>query len=236
MLGGVPEQTGRYADVGCRLLGHQPDHLRRVVFPGAHSMDVDSRARAAHPVECEANIAVELQDSLRDSGFSVAGPFANARREAWLGAGTPHAAILHHALKDGPCDALVAELSRRGGPTLIFTGHDAPREMLAEVHAATWITKPVTSPEPISALARAQGSLKGGEAGDAVYLGDGFPVDEGQPNGQRLRGVADGRTGARTRSAYRSRPTRTHSDAGAGYASSVLGQGSRRGPVEDSTL
>jgi len=124
-------------------------------------MDVDWRG--PRPLillaEDEAIIAVELQESLSDSGFSVAGPFATcAEAEAWLKTGCPDAAILAHALKDGPCDALAADLSRRGVPTLIFTGHDAPREMLAELHAATWITKPVAFPELLSALRRQIGA------------------------------------------------------------------------------
>jgi DNA-binding response OmpR family regulator len=124
-------------------------------------MDVDWRG--TRPLillaEDEAIIAVELQESLSDSGFSVAGPFATcAEAEAWLKTGTPDAAILDHALKDGPCDELAADLSRRGVPTLIFTGHDAPREMLADLHAATWITKPVAFPELLSALRRQIGA------------------------------------------------------------------------------
>ena len=53
-----------------------------------------------------------------------------------------------------PCDdALAADLSWRGVPTLIFTGHDAPREMLAALHPATF-TNPVAFPELLSALRR----------------------------------------------------------------------------------
>ena len=108
--------------------------------------------------EDEAIIAVELQESLRDAGFSVAGPFATcAEAEAWLKTGTPDAAILDHALKDGPCDALAADLAA-GRANPIFTGHDAPREMLAEFHAATWITKPVAFPRLLSALRRQIGA------------------------------------------------------------------------------
>ena len=55
-------------------------------------MDVDWRG--TRPLillaEDEAIIAVELQESLSDSGFSVVGPFATcAEAEAWLKTGTP---------------------------------------------------------------------------------------------------------------------------------------------------
>ncbi|MDQ4136873.1 MAG: hypothetical protein M3158_11865, partial [Pseudomonadota bacterium] len=73
-----------------------------------------------------------------------AGPFAtNAEAEAWLETGRPDVAILEHALKDGLCDGLVGALARRGVPAIIFTGHDAQRELLGELSTATWVTKPI---------------------------------------------------------------------------------------------
>ena len=99
--------------------------------------------------EDEAIIAIELDDSLREAGFAVAGPFATcAQAEAWLETGEPDAAILDHALKDGPCDGLVRELSRRAVPTIVFTGHDAPPARPADLSRARWVTKPM----PFAAL------------------------------------------------------------------------------------
>ena len=105
--------------------------------------------------EDEAIIAIELEDSLRAAGFAVAGPFATcAHAEAWLKTGEPDAAILDHVLRDGTCDALVRDLSRRGVPTIIFTGHDARREPLAELSTATWVTKPIAFPALLAELRR----------------------------------------------------------------------------------
>ena len=105
--------------------------------------------------EDEAIIAIELEDSLRGAGFAVAGPFATcAQAEAWLETGQPHAAILDHALKDGPCDALVHELSRRTVPTIVFTGHDAPRARPAELASAMWVTKPIAFSALLAELRR----------------------------------------------------------------------------------
>jgi DNA-binding response OmpR family regulator len=67
--------------------------------------------------EDEAIIALELTDSLQAAGFDVAGPFATcAEAEKWLKTGQPEAAILDNLLKDGPCDALASDLSKRGVP------------------------------------------------------------------------------------------------------------------------
>ena len=101
--------------------------------------------------EDEAIIAIELADSLTNAGFQVAGPFATcAAAEDWLKTDQPDAAIIDNLLKDGPCDALIADLSRRGVPTIIFSGQDAPNETSAP--SATWVTKPVTTSVLLDAL------------------------------------------------------------------------------------
>jgi DNA-binding response OmpR family regulator len=105
--------------------------------------------------EDEAIIAIELEDGLRGAGFAVAGPFAScAQAEAWLRRGEPDAAILDHELKDGPCDALICDLSRRGVPTIVFTGHDAPRNPAPALSTATWVTKPIAFPALLNELRR----------------------------------------------------------------------------------
>ena len=105
--------------------------------------------------EDEAIIAIELEDSLTGAGFAVAGPFATcAQAEAWLKTGEPDAAILDHALKDGPCDDLVRELSQRAVPTIVFTGHDAPQASAGGLAGATWVTKPVAFSALLAELRR----------------------------------------------------------------------------------
>ena len=105
--------------------------------------------------EDEAIIAIELEDSLRGAGFDVAGPFVTCgQAEAWLKSNEPDAAILDHGLKDGPCDALVRDLSRRGVAIIVFTGHDAPPHPAGEVSTATWVTKPIAFPALLRQLRR----------------------------------------------------------------------------------
>ena len=102
--------------------------------------------------EDEAIIALELTGSLTDAGFDIAGPFATCLdAEEWLKTGEPDAAILDNLLKDGPCHALAADLSRRGVPLILFSGQDAPDGSSAD-RKATWVTKPVASPILIALL------------------------------------------------------------------------------------
>ena len=100
-------------------------------------------------------IANELDATLQEAGFAVAGPFAScAQAEAWLKLAQPSAAILDHQLKDGPCDGLLRELTRRGVPTIIFSGHSGPSELPPDLSATTWITKPAPSSALVEELRR----------------------------------------------------------------------------------
>jgi DNA-binding response OmpR family regulator len=121
---------------------------------------MDPELSAGRPVvllaEDEAIIAMDIEDSLRAAGFAVAGPFATcAQAEAWLETGAPDAAVLDHVLRDGRCDALIASLSRRGVPAVIFTGDDARRRPPGERATVMWVTKPIGIPALLHALRRA---------------------------------------------------------------------------------
>jgi DNA-binding response OmpR family regulator len=83
---------------------------------------------------------------LQDAGHEVAGPFtACSAALEWLQTATPDMAILDATLNDGSCHCVAAELSRRGVPFLIYSGHQEDRQLLAEFHRITWIEKPVPS-------------------------------------------------------------------------------------------
>jgi DNA-binding response OmpR family regulator len=105
--------------------------------------------------EDEAIIALELADSLRSAGFDIAGPFATcADAERWLKTEEPDAAILDNLLKDGPCDSLASDLSRRGVPVIMFSGHDERDAGSSADCNAIWVTKPVAFPILLDALRR----------------------------------------------------------------------------------
>ena len=95
-------------------------------------------------LEDEALIALSLQDELQDAGFVVARPFTTCSAALdWLRTATPDMAILDATLNDGSCHSVAAELSRRGVPFLIYSGHQEDQQLLAEFRHITWIEKPV---------------------------------------------------------------------------------------------
>src|SRR5215217_2852935 len=118
-------------------------------------MSVNSGTRPLIMVaEDEAIIAIDLVDSLRTAGFEVAGPFTTcAAAQEWLKTSEPDAAIIDDLLEDGPCDEVVADLSRKMVPTVIFSGHDEKRGT-SEDWIATWLTKPTAFPILLDALKR----------------------------------------------------------------------------------
>jgi DNA-binding response OmpR family regulator len=120
---------------------------------------VEQEIRRERPIvllaEDEAIIAFDLEVSLAAAGFDVAGPFATcAEAQAWWEVNQPQAAILDYALKDGPCDALLGELSEAGVPVIILTAHEAPRHLVKHLTTATWLLKPVALPILLSELKR----------------------------------------------------------------------------------
>jgi DNA-binding response OmpR family regulator len=114
---------------------------------------------SARPVilvlEDEAMIAVNLQDELQDAGYRVAGPFTScADALAWLRSATPDTAILDTTLKDGSCQEIARELSRRDIPFLIYSGHRKDRELLSDLHHVSWFEKPVSPSVLVQACQR----------------------------------------------------------------------------------
>jgi CheY-like chemotaxis protein len=97
-------------------------------------------------LEDEALIAINLQDELQDADYEVAGPFtACSAALEWLQTATPDMAVLDATLNDGSCHSVAVELSRRGVPFLIYSGHQEDRQLLADFHPVAWIEKPVAS-------------------------------------------------------------------------------------------
>jgi DNA-binding response OmpR family regulator len=98
-------------------------------------------------LEDEALIAFNLQDELQDAGYEVAGPFGDCSAALeWLQTAKPDAAILDATLNDGSCHGVAVELTRRGIPFLIHSGHQEDHEPLAEFRHLIWLEKPVPSP------------------------------------------------------------------------------------------
>jgi DNA-binding response OmpR family regulator len=95
-------------------------------------------------LEDEALIALNVQDELQDAGYEVAGPFSTCSAALnWLQTTTPDMAILDTTLKDGPCQEVALELSRREVPFLIYSGYQEDQQLLSDFQHVTWIEKPV---------------------------------------------------------------------------------------------
>lgn len=142
---------------------YEPQHMARhhsdrsgQVQAGWPKLDQMNRPNSSRPLtlvlEDEAIIALNLQDELQDAGYKVAGPFTTCSAALeWLETATPDTAVLDAALKDGSCREITLELSRRGVPFLIYSGHREDSELLAGLEPVTWIEKPA----PPSVIVRA---------------------------------------------------------------------------------
>jgi DNA-binding response OmpR family regulator len=108
--------------------------------------------------EDEVLIALELEDSLRASGYEVAGPFTTcAHATEWLKTGAPDLALIDHMLRDGSCTELARELRQRGIPFAIHSGRSAFMESSLEFEGVPWIDKPTS----LTGLLRALQDLVG---------------------------------------------------------------------------
>ena len=90
--------------------------------------------------EHHAILALDIASELDLAGFTVAGPVSTcAALRMWAASKTPHAAILHLTLRDGPCLGEAAELARRGIPVAIVTNSGA----VCDDPALAWFVGPV---------------------------------------------------------------------------------------------
>lgn len=104
--------------------------------------------------EDEAIVAMNLQDELKEAGYTVVGPFDTcAGAMDWLESQTPDLAVLDTVLKDGSCKALAAELTRRGVGLVLWSGHPQDKHTLQDFRDAIWVKKPSTHAPPFDALA-----------------------------------------------------------------------------------
>ncbi len=105
-------------------------------------------------VESNAIIGLDLAEQLEALGYTVSGPFAEARALEHLKASTPDLAILDADLRSGICVELARELRGRGVPMLVFSCYDQSNA-LPEFRNLPWLPMPA----PITALHAALGLL-----------------------------------------------------------------------------
>lgn len=105
-------------------------------------------------VEDEAIVAMNLQDELKEAGYTVVGPFDTcAGAMVWLEKQTPDLAVLDTMLKDGSCKTLAAELTQRGVGLVLWSGHAQDQQTLQDFSDAIWVEKPSTHASLLDALA-----------------------------------------------------------------------------------
>jgi DNA-binding response OmpR family regulator len=95
-------------------------------------------------VEDQTLIAMALEASLEDAGFTVAGSFASgAQALDWLKVETPELAVLDVMLRDGTCLQLARELKRRRIPFAIYSGLRPEVDVPPELQGVPWLEKPI---------------------------------------------------------------------------------------------
>ena len=95
-------------------------------------------------VEDQTLIAMSLEASLEEAGFTVVASFgSSARALEWLKDETPELALLDVMLKDGTCVQLARELKNRGVPFAIYSGLRPTPDGPPEFREVPWLEKPI---------------------------------------------------------------------------------------------
>lgn len=103
-------------------------------------------------VEDELMIVLELEDILREAGFSAVVPVPTARQAIdWLEHSRPDVAIIDYRLKGELSVGLIKRLSEIGIPAVIYSGNDYSSELDDPILSKLeWVSKP-SPPELITA-------------------------------------------------------------------------------------
>jgi DNA-binding response OmpR family regulator len=97
--------------------------------------------------------AMSLEAIMEDAGYVVSGPFSTcASALARLEEQTPNLALLDTTLPDGSSMGVAAELTRRGVPFLILSGHRGDKNTIPAFMNVAWVDKPVSNHTLLTAL------------------------------------------------------------------------------------
>ncbi|WP_457094189.1 response regulator [Microvirga sp. P5_D2] len=97
--------------------------------------------------------AMSLENIVEDAGYVVSGSFSTcAEALAWLEDQTPDLALLDTTLLDGSSIDVATELTRRGVPFIIHSGHRADKNLIPAFMGAVWVEKPVSERTLLNAL------------------------------------------------------------------------------------
>lgn len=94
-------------------------------------------------VEDELLTAMDVEDSLRDAGWDVDGPFASVKTTLqYLETNRPLVAVLDVRLQDGEVLPAADVLSAAGVPIIFHSGHASHQLLSARYPGATFCDKP----------------------------------------------------------------------------------------------
>ena len=94
-------------------------------------------------VEDDGVIAFDLQDVLEEKSYRVAGPVPSCRDAlAWLEENTPDVAVIDFEVRDGSCEPLADELTRRGVPWVVYSGWPQDCATSPIFRQIPWVQKP----------------------------------------------------------------------------------------------
>jgi two-component SAPR family response regulator len=96
-------------------------------------------------VEDQALIGMSLEASLKEAGFTVAGPFMSSTQALqWLEHNSPDLAVLDIMIKDGTSLRIASALKGRDVPFAVYSGLPRKADCPPELHDVPWLVKPVS--------------------------------------------------------------------------------------------
>lgn len=101
-----------------------------------------STAAVALVLEDEPLIAFDIEMTLREAGFDVTTVASCEEAFEWLSVCRPDIAIVDIILRDGPCYAVVEQISADGVPFIVHTGEHPSLYAGTVLSKGTWLGKP----------------------------------------------------------------------------------------------
>ena len=109
-------------------------------------------------LEDEMLIALDVEMTLEEAGFSVVTFTKCTSAEMWLQQHSPRIAVVDVSLSDGPCAKAVSILIERNIPFLVHTGRNHHADGVDPVfNAGTWLNKPASPEDIATAVAKLSG-------------------------------------------------------------------------------
>lgn len=107
-------------------------------------------------LEDEPFILIDMEDVLRNAGFSVKALASRAEVMKWLTFSTPSAAVLDFELKDGASTDVASLLQLRGAPVIFCSAEDR-NALPSGLRQTSWVRKPFLDRHLVEIVRRARG-------------------------------------------------------------------------------